>query len=57
MPHSPRIINNELFVLLSASGQIIKVDAEKHSYDVVAQAPGILRGMCEYGNYVFCGCI
>ena len=55
MPHSPRIINNELFVLLSASGQIIKVDAEKHSYDVVAQAPGILRGMCEYGNYVFVG--
>lgn len=55
MPHSPRIINNELFVLLSASGQIIKVDVEKHSYDVVAQAPGILRGMCEYGNYVFVG--
>ena len=55
MPHSPRIINNELFILLSASGQIIKVDAEKHSYDVVAQAPGILRGMCEYGNYVFVG--
>ena len=42
------------FVLLSASGQIIKADAEK-SFDVVAQAPGILRGMCEYGNYVFVG--
>ena len=55
MPHSPRVIDNDLYLLLSATGEIAKVNIEKKTYNVVAHASGILRGMCEYGNYVFVG--
>jgi len=55
MPHSPRIINNQLYLLQSAKGEVIKVDTIKKTYEVVARIPGILRGMAEYGNYVFIG--
>ena len=55
MPHSPRIINNQLYLLQSAKGEVIKVNTIKKTYEVVARIPGILRGMTEYGNYVFIG--
>lgn len=55
MPHSPRFIDNDLFILLSAKGQIARVDIESKTYQVVVQESGVLRGMCEYGNYVFVG--
>ena len=55
MPHSPRIINNELFLLQSSKGEVVKVDVSNKKYEVVAKVPGILRGMVEYGGYVFIG--
>jgi len=55
MPHSPRVINNQLFLLQSSKGEVIKVDTINKTYEVVARVPGILRGMSEYGNYIFIG--
>ncbi len=55
MPHSPRIINNELYLLQSSKGEVIKVNTKEKSYKTVARVPGMLRGMTEYGNYVFIG--
>ena len=34
MPHTPRIFNDELYVLLSATGELVKIDTDKGTYDV-----------------------
>jgi uncharacterized protein (TIGR03032 family) len=55
MPHSPRIINNELYLLLSATGEIIKCDVERKTYEVIYKVSGFIRGMAFYENYIFVG--
>ncbi|GLB52960.1 TIGR03032 family protein [Neptunitalea chrysea] len=55
MPHTPRIINGELYVLLSATGQLIKVDVENKKYTVVTELHGFVRGMSFYKDYLFIG--
>jgi uncharacterized protein (TIGR03032 family) len=55
MPHSPRLEGNKLFVLLSATGELIHVDQQTGKYDVVIRIPGFVRGMCRYGNLLFIG--
>lgn len=55
MPHSPRIINGKLYILLSASGQLIKVDTENKNYSVEAEYPAFIRGMTSMGKYLFIG--
>jgi uncharacterized protein (TIGR03032 family) len=55
MPHSPRIYNNELYVLLSATGELIKVNKENQSYDVITKVDGFVRGMDLHHDYLFIG--
>jgi uncharacterized protein (TIGR03032 family) len=55
MPHSPRIINNELYLLLSATGEIIKCDVERKTYELIFKVTGFIRGMAFYKNYLFVG--
>lgn len=55
MPHSPRIINKELFLLLSATGELIKCDVERKAYEVIFKVSGFIRGMAFYKNYLFVG--
>jgi uncharacterized protein (TIGR03032 family) len=55
MPHSPRIYNGELYCLLSAMGQLVKIDSGKGSYEVVHQFEGYVRGMAKYDDYLFVG--
>lgn len=55
MPHSPRIFNNELYVLLSAKGELIKVNKEAGTYDVVTKIEGFVRGMDVHRDYLFIG--
>ena len=55
MPHSPRIYNGELYCLLSAKGQLIKVDPQKGSYELMQQFEGYVRGMAKAGDYLFIG--
>ncbi|MDA3929052.1 MAG: TIGR03032 family protein [Prolixibacteraceae bacterium] len=55
MPHSPRLYNGELYCLLSANGQLIKVDTAKGAYKVVKQFDGYVRGMAKYNDYLFIG--
>ena len=45
MPHSPRIFNNELYVLLSATGELVKVDVNTGKYDVIVKVDAFVRGM------------
>jgi uncharacterized protein (TIGR03032 family) len=55
MPHSPRIYNGDLYVLLSATGEVAKVDVEAGSYDVIQKLPGFARGLARHGDYLFVG--
>lgn len=55
MPHSPKVINGHLYVLLSASGELIRVNTEKRAFDVVCKLPGFVRGMVAVGDYLFVG--
>jgi len=55
MPHSPRMYNEELYLLLSATGEIIKVDIANKSYTVIKKLDGFTRGMAIIDDYMFIG--
>lgn len=55
MPHSPKIINDELYLLQSANGQLIKVNPTQKSYETIYTFKGFVRGMAHYKDYLFVG--
>ncbi len=55
MPHSPRIYKDELYMLLSGSNEVIKVDIENNSYEVIAKLDGYVRGLAIDKDYIFVG--
>jgi uncharacterized protein (TIGR03032 family) len=55
MPHSPKVYNNDLYVLLSATGELVRIDTKTGKYDVVTKMEGFVRGMSLYKDYLFVG--
>lgn len=55
MPHSPRIYNGDLYMLLSATGELINVNTESGTYEVVKKFDGFCRGLAIYNDYAFVG--
>lgn len=55
MPHSPRMINGQLYLLLSATGEIVRADVSEGSYEVVNRVFGFVRGMAVCGDYLLVG--
>lgn len=55
MPHSPRWFDGQLYCLLSANGQLIRVDIDTGKYEVIARLKGFARGMAKRGDYLFIG--
>ncbi len=55
MPHSPMFYQGDLYMLLSASGEIIKVNIRAKNYEVIKQLGGFCRGMDICGDYLFAG--
>jgi uncharacterized protein (TIGR03032 family) len=55
MPHSPRLFNNQLYMLFSATGEIVKVDPLNGTYEVVTRLTGFVRGMAYYKDFLFIG--
>lgn len=55
MPHTPRWFGDALYVLLSATGELIRVDVNTGKYDVIVQVDGFVRGMDLYKDYLFIG--
>lgn len=53
MPHSPKVYNNDLFVLLSATGELARIDLKTGKYDVVTKIEGFVRGMSLHKDYLF----
>jgi len=55
MPHSPRLVDGLLFLLLSASAELVCVDLMAGTCYVVARLPGFARGLARYGDYLYVG--
>jgi uncharacterized protein (TIGR03032 family) len=55
MPHSPRIFNNELYLLFSATGEIVKIDPANGSFETITRINGFVRGMAFYKDFLFVG--
>ena len=55
MPHSPRMYDGKLYLLLSGTGELVCAEPEAGRYEVVAQLPGFVRGMARCGDYLFVG--
>lgn len=55
MPHSPRVINGKLYVLLSAVGKLVTVDVNTGKTEDVVEIPGFIRGMEFHGDHLFIG--
>jgi len=55
MPHSPRVYDETLYALLSATGELIAIDAERGEYETVNKVKGFARGLARHGDYLFVG--
>lgn len=55
MPHSPRLYNDRLLVLLSATGDLAEVDRTNGQVTIVKSLNGFVRGMDKEGDYLFIG--
>ncbi|MBK9192049.1 MAG: TIGR03032 family protein [Crocinitomicaceae bacterium] len=55
MPHSPRLYKGELYLALSASGEIIKVNVKAKTYEVIKNLEGFVRGIAIVDDYMFVG--
>lgn len=55
MPHSPRFYNDDLMVLLSAAGELGKIDTTTGKYETVTKLNAFVRGLAIVGDYAFIG--
>jgi len=55
MPHSPRVFDGSLYVLLSATGELVKVDVASGKRTTVVKIEGFVRGMAKCQDYLFVG--
>ncbi len=55
MPHSPRFHSDQLWVLDSGRGQLVRVDPVSGQKQNVAAVPGYARGLAMLGNLAFIG--
>ena len=53
MPHSPRLMIGELYVLLSGTGELVRIDRNSGKYDVVTRLDGFVRGMSLCNDHLF----
>ncbi|WP_293881228.1 TIGR03032 family protein [Sphingomonas sp.] len=51
MPHSPRLVDDKLYVLDSGRGQIVRIDSDTGSKEDIAFCPGFLRGMTIHNDH------
>ncbi|TFH05426.1 MAG: TIGR03032 family protein [Spirochaetales bacterium] len=53
MPHSPRFVGDRLYLLLSATGELVRVNPQSGTYDVVHKVGGFVRGMAYHRSHLF----
>ena len=52
MPHSPRIVDGKLWALLSATSELVTIDPERGTVEVVCRLKGFVRGLASVGDYL-----
>ena len=55
MPHSPRLYDGKLFLLTSATGDVVIADPEKGTFEPLINLKGFVRGMSRIGDYLVVG--
>jgi len=55
MPHSPRVIDGELWLLNSGTGFLGRVDRKRGKFEPVVFCPGYARGLTFVGKYALVG--
>jgi uncharacterized protein (TIGR03032 family) len=55
MPHSPIIIGDDIYIIQSATGEVLKHNRKTKERTVLNQFNTFLRGMEIYGDYIFIG--
>ena len=55
MPHSPRLYQNKLYVLSSATEELLEVDPTTKTTRSIVKANGFIRGLSFKGDYAFIG--
>jgi uncharacterized protein (TIGR03032 family) len=55
MPHSPRLHQEQLYLLNSGQGTLVQVDSSRGEARSVAQLPGFTRGLDCYAGHAFVG--
>ncbi len=55
MPHSPRLWDGRLYLLLSATGELVEVDRQTGKWESVLRLDGFVRGLARFGDYAFVG--
>jgi uncharacterized protein (TIGR03032 family) len=55
MPHSPRIVRGELYVLNGGEGEVLRVDRKTGMHSVIASLPGFTHGLTTLGGVLFVG--
>jgi uncharacterized protein (TIGR03032 family) len=55
MPHSPRLHQGWLYVLESATGEVVRIDPQSGEREVIRRLPGFVRGLSIHGEYLFIG--
>ena len=51
MPHSPRVVGNQVYALDSGRGHIIRVDPQTGAKEDIAFCPGFLRGLSIHNGH------
>ncbi len=55
MPHSPRWYRDQLWVLESGRGSLLRVDPQTGAKTLIAELPGFTRGLDFFGDLAFIG--
>lgn len=55
MPHSPLLYKGDLYLLLSASSELIKVNVQSKTYEVIIKLDGFCRGLDIQNDLVIIG--
>lgn len=55
MPHSPRLYQNKLYVLSSATEELLLIDPENKTSESIIKVDGFIRGLSFKGDYAFIG--
>jgi uncharacterized protein (TIGR03032 family) len=55
MPHSPRLVGDDLYLLNGGKGEVLRIDRGTGESIVTTRLPGFVHGLCHHGGVLFVG--